>query len=406
MAVRTSRGRRDVVDALAGRFLSAATLEHPDAERFLSDLADSAHDADERLRAIISKLYFLTVQGRLREEAGALGAVGTRLLHRTHDFRIRSSFLHSWANVLILQGHYSDALGVASRLNEEVEAFGLTFARPHVLLDQVAALWGINQTAQAMHLLRKVDEEVLETDLFVRTVASMLRARVSLSMNLPDDALASTITDPSLGNRAIVAEYLVFRALAQSRLGNFAASEETLEAAQSLSTKMEPVLLAMFVHALNVRHKNGTIQTALLAEACAAVEQAGAFDAFVVAYRSAPEILTALTPIAAEYDTLSGVFERACDIRTATRAGLRLALTRSPTATSTLTPRELEVAALLTRGLSNNQIGRTLFISEKTVKAHLRHVYEKLGVKSRTEAALKLAADPNLGDGSAPDLRL
>jgi DNA-binding NarL/FixJ family response regulator len=53
-----------------------------------------------------------------------------------------------------------------------------------------------------------------------------------------------------------------------------------------------------------------------------------------------------------------------------------------------LTKREREVHELLRRGLSNREIARTLFISEVTVKVHLRHVYEKLGVRSRTQAAL------------------
>jgi DNA-binding CsgD family transcriptional regulator len=39
------------------------------------------------------------------------------------------------------------------------------------------------------------------------------------------------------------------------------------------------------------------------------------------------------------------------------------------------------------RGLSNREIGRQLWISEQTVKFHLRNVYRKLGISSRTEAA-------------------
>ena len=39
------------------------------------------------------------------------------------------------------------------------------------------------------------------------------------------------------------------------------------------------------------------------------------------------------------------------------------------------------------RGLSNREIGQQLWISEQTVKFHLRNVYRKLGVSSRTEAA-------------------
>ncbi|QKW23018.1 response regulator transcription factor [Kitasatospora sp. NA04385] len=58
-----------------------------------------------------------------------------------------------------------------------------------------------------------------------------------------------------------------------------------------------------------------------------------------------------------------------------------------------LSPREAEILQLLAEGLPNRQISRRLFISEATVKTHLVHVYDKLGVDSRTSAvAAGLAA--------------
>ena len=52
-----------------------------------------------------------------------------------------------------------------------------------------------------------------------------------------------------------------------------------------------------------------------------------------------------------------------------------------------LSEREIAVLEAVARGLSNREIGRELWISEQTVKFHLRNVYRKLGVTSRTEAA-------------------
>jgi DNA-binding NarL/FixJ family response regulator len=52
----------------------------------------------------------------------------------------------------------------------------------------------------------------------------------------------------------------------------------------------------------------------------------------------------------------------------------------------TLTGRELDVLTLLARGKSNKEIGANLYISETTVKAHLRSIFAKLDVLSRTEA--------------------
>jgi DNA-binding NarL/FixJ family response regulator len=60
-----------------------------------------------------------------------------------------------------------------------------------------------------------------------------------------------------------------------------------------------------------------------------------------------------------------------------------------------LTPRELDVLRLVARGLTNADIGRTLFISEATVKTHLLHAFSKLDVADRT-AAVTVAIERGL----------
>ncbi len=56
---------------------------------------------------------------------------------------------------------------------------------------------------------------------------------------------------------------------------------------------------------------------------------------------------------------------------------------------SPLTDRELEVLALVAGGLTNRDVARQLSISVRTVEAHLTHIFNKLGVCSRTEAAVR-----------------
>jgi DNA-binding NarL/FixJ family response regulator len=69
---------------------------------------------------------------------------------------------------------------------------------------------------------------------------------------------------------------------------------------------------------------------------------------------------------------------------------------RAGETSTALTDREVEVLRLVQAGLSNKQIGRKLGIRERTVKAHLTRIFQRLGVADRTQAALW--ASRNLGD--------
>jgi DNA-binding CsgD family transcriptional regulator len=61
-----------------------------------------------------------------------------------------------------------------------------------------------------------------------------------------------------------------------------------------------------------------------------------------------------------------------------------------------LTPQEFQVALLLSRGVTTRTAAGQLFLSPKTVEYHLRHVYQKLGIRSRTELSASLHNDPRV----------
>jgi len=78
------------------------------------------------------------------------------------------------------------------------------------------------------------------------------------------------------------------------------------------------------------------------------------------------------------------------------RAAGRRAMRASPDG---LTPREHEVMALAREGKSNKEIATTLWLSPNTVRKHLEHVYEKLGVTNRTAAAARLQGSNGASGG-------
>jgi DNA-binding CsgD family transcriptional regulator len=66
---------------------------------------------------------------------------------------------------------------------------------------------------------------------------------------------------------------------------------------------------------------------------------------------------------------------------------------RSSTGWNSLTPAELDVVRLVCEGLGNKDIAARLFVSPRTVQAHLTHVYTKLGLTSRVQLAQMAAAN-------------
>jgi DNA-binding NarL/FixJ family response regulator len=59
-----------------------------------------------------------------------------------------------------------------------------------------------------------------------------------------------------------------------------------------------------------------------------------------------------------------------------------------------LTETQRGVAALVARGQTNREIAAAMFITQNTVQTHIRHIFQKLGVRSRTELAARLLSAP------------
>jgi DNA-binding CsgD family transcriptional regulator len=125
-------------------------------------------------------------------------------------------------------------------------------------------------------------------------------------------------------------------------------------------------------------------QTLLVAVRTA--EDAGTVDGFVCAYRAHPPLLDQLAKL--ENYAATQLLALASRLDPSLTRRLGRSGTRRAGSSGVLSPREREVLELLRKGLSNKEIGRSLWITESTAKVHVRHILEKLGVRTRTEAAL------------------
>jgi DNA-binding NarL/FixJ family response regulator len=159
--------------------------------------------------------------------------------------------------------------------------------------------------------------------------------------------------------------------------------------AVEMARLLQPDLVIMDIHmpeltgveaTRRIRHDNPDIRVLALTAYdepayVHALLDAGA-DGFVLKTAELSELMKAVNEVA--------VGRRAFDAEMLERA--RKHGDESSLLVEGLTDREIEVMQQAARGLTNKQIGRVLFISDRTVQGHLKNIYQKLGVSTRTEA--------------------
>jgi DNA-binding NarL/FixJ family response regulator len=118
----------------------------------------------------------------------------------------------------------------------------------------------------------------------------------------------------------------------------------------------------------------------------------GMWDPVVIAVRAMPPLGAFIAKQMQWRSWLQQLLEASRDVSLAASLGLRIPRAAKPRATI-LSPRESEVHELLAQGLTNEEIANLLYISRSTTKVHVKHIYEKLGVRSRLEAARALRDD-------------
>lgn len=378
---RTAAEKRE---ALWGMFLCACQLDRPDATEILNEFeAEASNDVESTIRVGIGR----QVDG---ERRGCFGAAVNEtaplieLLPYVRDPLVRSSYLSGRARMLAVMSKYDDARMVVKLCHEAIQADQLTFGLPSTLATEAITAAGMRRFRQALSLLKRCELEARHLNDLHNTVdASAIRVRLLTAIGRSDEAAKVQREWDRHPGPMMWAEFLASIALAVACLGQRIDAENLIAESAGTSANVHSRVLSALARAILAARLKPTLLRRTSCEAFELVVDSDHFDSFVTAYRAVPELLA---PLAQSLrPSLERLYERVPDPELGRALGLQPKGSRLE---ESLTAREAEVYALIIEGLTNREIAKRLFISEVTVKVHVRHILAKLGVRSRIQAAL------------------
>jgi len=224
---------------------------------------------------------------------------------------------------------------------------------------------------------------------FFRGSLPIQRARLYASVGDLQRALDVLSLGPPNGGRGLNGEFLGWQAFLHSAVGDFDAALELACAAQETSRGLEASVLASLTRAVAAMRTGGSGDDAetYVAEAMTS----GMCDPILIAVRAVPDVGRLIARQRKNADWLKAILTQSSDMSLASLIGLGVPRTARPK--QGLTAREAEVHELLAQGLTNEEIAKLLHISLSTTKVHVKHIYDKLGVRSRLEAARALRGE-------------
>jgi ATP/maltotriose-dependent transcriptional regulator MalT len=400
-AQRAAVGRVEEREALWGQVMCSAALEQPEAHDMLRLLEGSVQHGDPReLVRMVDKQISVGLRfGYVRHLADARQVA--ELLPEVEDPIARCSFRSMYAWALTLACDYSTAFQEASALIDDATEFRISVALPYGHATAAAALAGLKRYDEALdHTAQARVESRRCNDTNGEQNAYSIELRVLLQSGMA--AAACAIEPPDLGAavRWMKGEVLASRALALVTLGRVGEALRLALEAEAATNGIEAQTLARCVKAVAAIKARQPGMSDCVENMFDHAYRVGAVDPVVTAYRANADLLSLLLATPATTERTVFVLARAGDERLAELFGTTAVERLDPT--TSLSRREREVYELVLLGLSNKEIGGRLFISESTVKVHVHHVFDKLGIRSRTALALgaRTQAAPRASDGN------
>jgi ATP/maltotriose-dependent transcriptional regulator MalT len=390
----TAQAEIDTRQSLWGQFIAHVALER-DAARALKALeAHSTDSVDDLLRLSNGRLMLGALTGGFREALHDARRLAP-LTGRVRDPLIHTSFLNNYGGTLALAGQYATALRVAEDEARQAIEYKLDFVLPHASVITASALWGLRRFRQCVLCLDESQRLNVnpEDGLFLMNVGA-IRAKLHLSLGSPERALASLAQyDNSQSTVGMEAEYKAWWSLALACSNEPTDALRTATEAEGMSGRAEVTAVVPWTRATVASMQGRRDAPSLVGGAFLTALDTGNVDAFVAAYRAHPQHLGTIAANKGCERDLRRIVQRAMDSRLARKAGITVRMPDSKSGLGSLSKREREILDLVVLGSTNREMAKALFITETTVKVHLRHIYEKLGVRSRTEAAVRALED-------------
>ncbi|MGH3073067.1 MAG: LuxR C-terminal-related transcriptional regulator [Gaiellaceae bacterium] len=373
--------------AKLGELQAAAELEAPDAPDRLVEL--SLTPVEEPAARVVLADRTIGVQTRFAVPVNLeTGRAAAQLLPLVADPMVRTSFRNIFGYALAASANFDEALRLMSEQLEDAERCRIDFAIPYALVTMALVSTGRREYVRALELLAEADERASQAeDHTAINVTAAVRARAYIAQGRFEAAVGRPLAFSTEIPGSLNAEVVSCSALALAGVGHLEQASELASSALD-SVGVEATICARATNAV-VALRRGDNQRAQgeARRSLACAVQTGLVESFISAYRGFPELIVCLLEDKSLHSDVTHVLKLVGDAEVFAAAG------HDPAVHSILqlSPREKEVLALLARGLTNPQIGQALFISPVTVKVHVRHIFEKLGVKSRAEAAIRAA---------------
>ncbi|HEY6223498.1 MAG TPA: LuxR C-terminal-related transcriptional regulator [Gemmatimonadales bacterium] len=374
----------DTCSAIWGQFVASVEVEDTRAEDFLHEFEASAISTlEDKVRVQIGKLHLGTRLGSVWKGLEGSECI-VECLAEAREPTVRASFWQAYTGALRVTSRYPEALAAAERGLQEVSTFRLEFARTHINLAEAAIYIALGRYAEALSRLDDVEAVArARGDVYLQMNERTLRCRLNLLDGKSDTAVRLAERKwapvPSTGQYA---ELLACNAIAHHRSGRDRDRlEQLLNQAESTSRENEARHLCGWARAMVLLEEDSAAATTLINATFSEARAQGVLDPFVFACRVEPRILEQVREV-------SGSSEDVREFLSQVAEGVPAPQPTSVHLPTEVTPREREVLSLLVKGKTNRAIAQELYVSEATVKVHVRHILEKLGVSTRTEAAV------------------